>query len=177
MERKTASPARAVAYVGIMAATLECVKLALAFLPNIEGVTLLCALYGYVFGLSGALAALVFVTIEPLIYGFGTWVLAYYIHWPSVAIIFMLLRKARIKNRWIISGVAVLLTAWFGILTSLVEVGLFTGFFDDFFKRFAIYYTRGAVFYMIQIACNAVLFPLLFKFAAEKLDLIRSRFN
>ena len=38
--------ARVVALVGIMAATLECGKLVLSFLPNIEVVTLLCALYG-----------------------------------------------------------------------------------------------------------------------------------
>ena len=46
-------PARQVALVGIMAATMECGKLALSFLPNIEIVTLLHALYGYAFGALG----------------------------------------------------------------------------------------------------------------------------
>ena len=60
------SPARNIALVGIMAATVECAKLALAFLPNVEVVTLLLALYGYVFGYLGFAAAIVFVSIEPL---------------------------------------------------------------------------------------------------------------
>ena len=38
-------PARAAALVGIMAATVECGKLALSFLPNVEVVTLLIALF------------------------------------------------------------------------------------------------------------------------------------
>ena len=64
--------AKTVALVGIMAATIECGKLVLSFLPNVEVVTILCALYGYVFGWLGVAAALVFVCIEPLIWGFGS---------------------------------------------------------------------------------------------------------
>ena len=48
---KKKSPAKTVALVGIMTASVECVKLALAFLPNIEAVSLLLALYSYVFGI------------------------------------------------------------------------------------------------------------------------------
>ena len=69
--------ARSIALVGIMAATLECGKLVLSFLPNIEVVTILCALYGYVFGVLGIVAAAVFVCLEPLIYGFGSWIITY----------------------------------------------------------------------------------------------------
>ena len=58
--------AKKIALVGISAATIECGKSALAFLPNIEVVTLLCALYGYAFGMLGVLSAVVFVCIEPL---------------------------------------------------------------------------------------------------------------
>ena len=78
---KRASSARVIALVGIMAATIECAKLALMFLPNIEVVTILSALYGYVFGIYGVIATIVFVCIEPLIYGFGTWVVSYFLSW------------------------------------------------------------------------------------------------
>jgi hypothetical protein len=81
----------------------------------------------------------------------------------------MLLSRLKVKNRWIITAVAVILTVWFGVLTSLVEIGLFSGFFDDFFARFSIYYLRGIPFYAAQIATNAVMFPLLFRFIAERL--------
>jgi hypothetical protein len=173
---KRATPARMIALVGIMAATVECGKLALSFLPNVEVVTLLLALYGYVFGLLGVVAALVFVSIEPLIYGFNTWVVSYYLYWPLVSLVFMLFAKLKVKNRFILTAGAVLLTAWFGVLSTLVDLGILSGFFDNFLYRFSIYYARGAVFYIIQMACNAVLFPLLFKFLAGKLERIKHQF-
>ena len=172
MSKKRFSAAKSLALVGISAATVECAKLVLASLPNVEVVTLLLALYGYCFGALGAVAAVVFVCIEPLIWGFGPWVITYVIYWPIIALVFWLLRKIKVKNRWIITAVAVLLTALFGVFSSLVDVGLFTGFFDKFFERFAVYYARGFVFYAVQIGCNAVLFPLLFPFLSEKLGKI-----
>lgn len=161
--------------VGLMAATLEVGKFTLSFLPNIEVVTLLCALFGYVFGGMGILATFVFVSIEPLIYGFGAWIISYYLYWPFVAFIFMLLGRAQVRNRVILTGIAVLLTVWFGVLTSLVDVGLFSGYFDNFLYRFGIYYLRGITFYVTQIICNAVLFPLLFRTLSELLIKIKKR--
>ncbi len=166
---------RAVALVGICAATIECGKLALSAIPNFEIVTLLTAIYGYVFGWIGVLSAVVFVCIEPLIYGINTWVILYFIYWPLVAVIFMLLGRAKIKNRWILTAVAVALTVFFGILSSLIEVGLFSGSFDNFFFRFSVYYARGIVFYLIQIIGNAVLFPTLFPYLSGKLDILGKR--
>ena len=163
------SIARSVALVGIMAATLECAKLVLAAVPNVEVITLLLALYGYTFGWLGVISAVVFVSIEPLIWGFNTWVVSYYLYWPFLALVFMLLGKRKIKNRFILTGIAVLMTVWFGVLTSLIDVGLLTGYFDNFFYRFGIYYARGFAFYAIQIACNAIIFPLLFPYLSSKL--------
>ena len=170
------SGAKAIALVGVTAATVECGKLVLSALPNIEVVTLLLALYGYVFGWYGVLSALVFVSIEPLIYGFGTWLPAYLIYWPLVALVFMLLGKIKLKNRWLITAVAVGMTFLFGLLTSLIDVGLLSGNFDNFLYRFGVYYARGIPFYAIQIACNAVLFPCFFIFLSDKLAVMRRRF-
>ena len=167
------SHAKAIALVGIAAATIECAKLALSFLPNVEVVTLLTALYGYVFGWLGVLASLVFVCIEPLIYGVNTWVVTYFIYWPLVAFIFMTLRRLRVKNRWILSATAVGLTVVFGILSSVIDTAIMLGVNEHYFKNLVIYYLRGVVFYAIQIVTNAVVFPLLFGFLAEKLKLIK----
>lgn len=175
-KRRVLSGAKAIALVGITAATLECAKLALSAIPNVEVVTLLLALYGYVFGWYGVLSAVVFVSIEPIIYGFGTWVVSYYIYWPLVAMIFMLFGKIRLKNRWLLTAVALVLTFFFGVLSSLVDVGLLSGNFDNFLYRFGVYYARGIVFYAIQLACNAVLFPLAFNFLADKLSRLRAEF-
>lgn len=170
MKKRKKSPALAVALVGMMAATLECGKLALAALPNIEVVTLLLALYGYVFGILGVLAAIVFVCIEPLIYGFGLWTLSYFLYWPFVALIFMILKRFGVKNRFIFTATALIMTLWFGVLSSLVDIGLLSGHFDNFWGRFTIYYLRGATFYVTQLVCNAVLFLIAFKFLAKKLE-------
>ncbi len=163
MKQKTFSFSVAdVALTGVMAATLEAVKLALSALPNIELVSLLLALYGYVFGLSGVLAAVVFVAAEVLIWGLNTWVISYIIYWPLLALLFRLIGK-KISNRFVITGIAVMMTFFFGILTSLVDIGLFSGYWDSFFDRFAIYYLRGIWFCVVHIVCNAVVFLTLFK--------------
>ncbi len=166
---KVKSTASKVALVGIMAATAEVGKLALAAIPNVEIVTLLLALYAYVFGCLGILAAAVFVCIEPLIWGFGSWMLSYFIYWPLVALIFWLLGATRVKNRFILAGIAVTLTAFFGVLTSAVDVGFFMGKFDGFLYRFSIMYMRGLPFYITQIICNAALFVGVFPFLSRKL--------
>jgi hypothetical protein len=172
--KKIKIDAKTVAFVGVMAATLECGKLVLSFLPNIEIVTILCALFGYVFGWLGVIAAVVFVCVEPLIYGFGGWIITYIIYWPLVAFIFMLLNRLGIKNRWLLTAVAVGLTLFFGILSSVVDTAFLLGVNKFYFKNLIIYYLRGLIFYIVQIVCNATLFPLLFPFLAEKLKVIKS---
>jgi hypothetical protein len=62
------------------------------------------------------------------------------------------------------------MTVIFGLLSSLVEVGLFSGYFDNFLYRFGIYYLRGIVFYALQVGCNFALFLLVFPFLREKLS-------
>lgn len=172
-DKRKLSSAKTVALVGICAASLECVKLVLSFLPNIEAVTLFTAIYGYAFGWLGVAAAAVFVCVETAIYGINTWVVLYFIYWPLVAFVFMLLRRVGVKNRWLITAIAVALTVVFGILSALIEVGLFSGAFDRFWYRFAVYYARGIIFYALQIASNAVLFPLLFTYLTDKLEKLK----
>lgn len=163
------SAAQKVALVGIMAATVECGKLVLAAIPNVEVVTLLLAIYGYSFGWLGILAAVVFVCIEPVIWGFGSWMVSYFIYWPLVAFIFLMLGRARVKNRFVLALIAVGLSAFFGVLTSLVDVGLFMGRFDNFAYRFTVLYMRGISFYLTQIICNAILFLTVFPFLSKKI--------
>ena len=169
--------AKNIALVGIMAATLECGKLALSFLPNVEVVTLLLAVYGYTFGYLGVLSAFVFVFIEPLIYGFGPWVVSYFIYWPLVALVFCLLGRKKLRSRIVITAVAVGLTVFFGILTSVVDVALYLGVNSYFFSNLVLYYIRGIVFYSVEVACNAVLFPLLFEFLVRRLGIIKGRMS
>lgn len=172
--KKVFSATKTIALVGMMAATVECIKLALAAIPNVEGVSLLIALYSFVFGWAGIVASVVFVCIEPMIWGFGTWFVSYLIYWPLLALLFFILGRLRIKNRFIVTSVAVFMTFFFGILTSLADIGLFSGSFDSFFYRFGVYYARGMVFYAVHIVSNLVIFLLVFTPLRKILEKIRN---
>ena len=151
-----------IAYVAVCAATVTAGKMALAAIPNVEVVSLLLAAYGYCFGLLGVLASFVFCAVEMLIWGVGSWVILYFIYWPLITAAFALFGKAGVKNRILIPLFACAATTFFGVLSSLIDTGLFTGFHEMFWQRFAIIYVRGASFYITQIVCNAVTFTLLF---------------
>ncbi|MDE6189577.1 MAG: hypothetical protein K2G37_04765 [Clostridia bacterium] len=159
----------------MMTAALEGGKLALSFIPNVEIVTLLCAVYGFVFGWSGIVATYLFVGVESLIWGFNTWVITYLLYWPLVTFCFLLLGRRNIKNRFIATLLAVALTAFFGVLSSLVDAGLLLGFQEGFFKRFAIIYVRGVVFYVIQMICNLALFLGVFRPIVDRVSKIYQR--
>ncbi len=161
--------ALSVAFVGIMAATLECGKLALSFLPNIEVVSLFLALYGYLFGWYGVAAALVFVCMEPLVWGVGSWVLTYAIYWPLLAFLFMILGKISIKNRYFITLVAAGMTLIFGVLSAFVDTAFMLGINAYFLKNLLLYYARGVVFYTVHLISNMVIFFLLFPYLSRKL--------
>ena len=163
------SQARVIAFVGIMAAIIECGKISLAFLPNIEVASLFVALFGYLFGWYGVAAAVVFVCIEPMIWGIGSWIITYAIYWPLLAFLFMVLAKASVKNRYLITLIAVGMTFAFGLISAVVDTAFLLGINSKFFANFLLYYLRGIAFYTIHIACNAVTFIFLFPYLSRKL--------
>lgn len=154
--------AKKIALVAVMTATIEGVKLALTALPNVEAVTLLCAAYGYIFGPLGLLATSLFVVIETFIYPIHTWVIYYMIHWNAVCFVFWMLHKLNVKNRFLLTHVAVLQTAFFGVETSFIDTLILTGLNGEFWARFAALYVRGITFYIVQVVCNVILFPIVF---------------
>lgn len=95
-----------IALIGIMTATLEVVKLALSFLPNIELVTLLIILYTLFFGRKVIYAIYIFVMLEGLLYGFDIWWFVYLYIWPFLAIVTGIFHKQKSVWFWsILSGV------------------------------------------------------------------------
>ncbi len=181
---KSSFSIRSIASIALMAASLECAKLVLASLPNIEAVSILLAVYGYVFGWYGAVAALIFCCIEPLIWGFGSWVPAYFCYWPLLSLVFWLLRTAndarrtsqategsstpvqnktgKLKEIFTVSALAVVMTFLFGIITAVWEICIFSGSLDNLGYRFAVYYVRGIAFYATHVVSNGVIFATLF---------------
>lgn len=70
--------------------------------------------------------------------------------------------KNKIIKICLITFMALVMTTAFGVVSTLVDTGLFTGFYNDFWTRFAIMYLRGGYFYLAQIVCNAIVVPLLY---------------
>ena len=75
-----------VATIGIMSATLSAGKMALAFLPNIEVVSLLIIFYSIYFGRKAIAAVFVFIAAECLIWGMGLWTVMYVYVWPILTV-------------------------------------------------------------------------------------------
>ena len=157
--------ARRAALIGVATGLIEAGKFALNSIPNVEVVTLLCAIYGYVFGGYGLVSIYLFIGIEVLIFGFSSyslWIVSYLIYWPLLCLLFWSCRQFKIKNRVVSTIAAVLMTAFFGVLTSLVDCGILGGFHNNFWQRFSVYYARGVPFYVTQIICNLILFATVY---------------
>lgn len=163
-----------VAITALFSALLTGGKMALAAIPNVEVVTILIAVFAYVWGLAYALpSVVVFIVVQIFIYGFNIWVIQYFIHWPAVAVAFWLIGKIRWKKVWlnivVVTVSAVVVTFLFGVMTSMIDTLIsytakagFKFALDDFWYRFGIVYVRGASFYVTQIICNGGLFATVF---------------
>ena len=98
-------------------------KVCMAALPNIEPVSLLVMLFAVVFGWRALYATYVYVTMEILWFGLGTWNFNYLYIWAVLALAAVLLRKMDQPLGWaLVSGVFGLC---FGALCA--PVYLFTG--------------------------------------------------
>ncbi len=77
----------------LLGAVLLAVQAALAPIPNIELISLLCLVYTLVYGKKALAAIYVFVFLEGLIYGFGLWWIMYLYVWAILWGVGMLLRR------------------------------------------------------------------------------------
>ena len=116
--KKAALAARDVALLAMLAALLVVGKEALAFLPNIEIVSMLILLYTLEFGRRTLIAIAVFVVAEGLLYGFGTWWWSYTYIWAALYVAVRLLRRNESALVWAL--VLALFGLLFGTLSGLV---------------------------------------------------------
>ena len=107
-----------VCLMAMMGVLLVVSKEVLAFLPNVEILTLLIILFTLVFRklVIGALS--VFLLLEGLLYGFGIWWIMYLYIWPLLALLVWLFRW--MKRPWQWAVFAGLYGLAFGALCSLV---------------------------------------------------------
>ncbi len=112
MKRKLTT--RDIAEMGVMIAVLEAAKHALAFLPNVELVTLLIILYTLYFQEKICYVLSAFLLLEGFWYGIGIWWVMYLYVWPLLAWVTYLLRKK--ESVWVFSILAGIFGLCFGAL-------------------------------------------------------------
>ena len=172
---------REVVQTALMTALLLVVKEAMCVAPaNVELVTVLIMVSAVSLRPRATLlAVLAFCTVQPMLWGYGYWVVSYFIYWPLLALAAMPLR--RVKNAAARTVAAVLLaaafTAMFGVLTSAVEV-LFIWGAGDFATYFPVNYLRGLLlpypFFLVHIASSIATVGLLFYPLARALKQLKN---
>jgi len=114
----------------------------------------------------------VYITIECFIWGFHTWVLAFFIHWNFVAFAtFLLARVFKVKNRFVYLGFTILVTSTYGVLTSFIDAVYAAMLTENTFSyAFASIYVSGIYFYIIHVVANAAFNIILFAPMRELID-------
>ena len=113
---------RQIALFGILGALTFALKFAMAGLPNIEPVSLLMMVFGAVFGLKALYPCYVYVAMEILTFGIGTWNINYLYVWAIIVVAAWLMRKVEQPLAWaLLGGVFGLL---FGAFCAPVDVAM-----------------------------------------------------
>lgn len=139
---------------GLLGALTFAMKMAMAGLPNIEPVSLSIMVYAAVFGLKGLYPTYVYVVMEILFFGLGTWNICYLYIWAILALAAFALRKMKHPLGWaVLSGAFGLL---FGALCGIVDV------FIGGFAYAASKWVSGIPFDIAHCAGNFVIALILF---------------
>ncbi|HPG92891.1 MAG TPA: hypothetical protein PK675_05720, partial [Clostridia bacterium] len=111
-----------------------------------------------------------------LLYGFGTWVIAYFIYWNLLGIFAAILLKKQVM--WKALVYAVCCTVFFGVLTTAMDVlwvSLGQQNASVFLKLFVSKYILGFTFYALHIASAAVTVLVLYKPLCKMLNKIKAK--
>lgn len=152
---KKSGNVRDVALMGMMTATLEVSKLALAGIPNVEIISLLVILYSLSFGRKTIYSVCIFVLLECMIWGFGLWTIMYLYAWPLLSIGACALRN--IDSLWFWSILSAAFGLMFGGLCALVY--LFLGGPKTAFA----WWIAGIPFDLVHGVSNFVLMAVLYR--------------
>lgn len=145
---------RQIALFGMLGAVTFGAKFVMSYLPNIEPVSLLVMVYAVVMGRKALYPIYVYVTLEILVYGLGTWNFNYLYIWGILWLVAYGLRDMEQPLGWaIISGGFGLL---FGALCAPVDV--FIGGLSFAVAK----WSTGISFDLLHCAGNFVIALILF---------------
>ena len=139
----------------MLSALTFALKWAMSWLPNIEPVSLMIMLFAVIFGRKALYPTYIYVLLEILFYGIGTWNICYLYVWTILALAALAMRKAESPVYWaLLSGTFGLL---FGALCAIVDV--FIGGIGYAVTKWA----SGILFDIYHCAGNFVIALVLFK--------------
>ncbi|MDE5765231.1 MAG: hypothetical protein K2I00_09780 [Ruminococcus sp.] len=154
--------------IAILGSLLYAAQASLAFLPNIEIVTLLIVIFTKNLGKEGIYACFVYVGINALIAGFGLWWLTYLVVWPLFSILVYKIRKI---NNWFIWA---LINGMFGLCFGAVFAVPYI--FVSVSYAFA-YWTSGIPWDIVHCAGNFFLAILIGKILDNTMKRIIKQLN
>ncbi len=89
----------------MLGALMFALKMAMAWMPNIEPVSLLTLACTAVFGRRALYPVAVYVILEYLVWGFGVWSACYLYVWPLLVLLGLLMRGMKSRLGWaVLSG-------------------------------------------------------------------------
>lgn len=160
---------RQIVLFGILGAMTFAAKWVMSGLPNIEPVSLMVMLFAVVFGGKCIYPITVYVAMEFLMYGLGTWNIYYLYIWLILALGAWLMRKSTLRLAW------AMLSGGFGLL-----FGAFCGIADVFIggPAYAIAkWTSGIPFDIAHCVGNFVIALLLFMPMRKLLEKLYARLH
>ena len=151
-----------IALFGILGGLTFAAKLVMAALPNIEPVSLMVMLFAATFGRKAIYPISVYVAMEILYFGLGTWNVCYLYVWLILAAGAWLLRKSR--ENLVFALLSAVFGLCFGALCGIVDI--FIGGLSYAVTK----WTSGILFDIYHCIGNFVMALLLFKPLRELLE-------
>lgn len=148
--------------IAMMVAVIEVCKIALASIPNVELNSFWIIIFSLYFKRKIYLVIVVFILIEGLMYGFGTWWIMYLYVWPLLAFVTMKLKDCDSSSTWaIISGVFGLL---FGLFCSLpyFVIGTIGGSLVNGIKTAFAWWVAGIPWDIVHGISNIIIMFILY---------------
>ena len=105
---------------GMLGAMTFALKVAMAALPNIEPVSLTLLIYAVVFGWKALYPTYIYVIMEILYFGLGTWNICYFYVWPVLVVAGICMKKMQSSLGWAVLSGAFGLA--FGALCGIVDI-------------------------------------------------------
>lgn len=158
---------REICLFGILGSLTFAAKYVMSWMPNIEPVSLMVMLFAVTFGIKALFPVYLYVLLEILFYGLGTWNICYLYVWAVLTVLALVMKKMEHPLGWaMLSGIFGL---FFGALCGIVDI--FIGGFGYALSK----WVSGIPFDLAHCAGNFVIALLLFAPMRTLLDNLYKR--